>query len=217
MLNGRRAITPVITRRLDQVVWSSQHSPGSGIVAEAMGLGFVDAGGPAMMPEQRAQTGRGHASGAGAALQGNEQRGRWDIGSLQPEVVIQKLDGFGSQGQQPGLVSLATDTDLRLREQHVVAVESDHLPRAQTLQQHQSDDGQVARGAKARPESRDFVYREGTMARLASFTRRRLRSGVGRPRPMGARRQKVVCKGGAICRGASGKAQRKARSTTATR
>ena len=31
MLNGRHAINPLISRRLGQFVWSSRHSPGSGI------------------------------------------------------------------------------------------------------------------------------------------------------------------------------------------
>jgi hypothetical protein len=75
--------------------------------------------------------------------------------------MIQKLDGFGSQRQQSGFAPLAVDADFRLGEQHIVAVESDHLAGTQALQQHQSDDGQVARGAEARPESRDFVHGEG--------------------------------------------------------
>ena len=42
-------------------------------MAESMGIGFGDAGGLAMMPEQGTETRGGHACSAGTSFEANEQ------------------------------------------------------------------------------------------------------------------------------------------------
>ena len=55
------------------------------------------------------------------------------------------------------------------------------------MQEHQADDGQVARGSKTGPEACHFIDRERDDVEPGSLTRNRLRSKRGRPRPIGLR------------------------------
>ena len=64
-------------------------------------------------------------------------------GPLQPEIVVQELSRFRGQRQKAGLVALAAHADLRFRQQQIVAIQIQDFLRAESLQQHQSDDGQV--------------------------------------------------------------------------
>src|SRR5450432_1031295 len=130
-------------------------------MTETVRVGQFHTGGSAMVAEQGAQPRRTHAGSACPALEGDKQSGRRRIGPLQPQIVIQQLDGFGSQGKIAGLVALAAHADLRLRQEEILPVQIPHLLRPQTLQQHQANDGQIACSTKARPESRHLVYGQG--------------------------------------------------------
>jgi hypothetical protein len=65
-----------------------------------------------MMAEQGTQSGGGHACSTRGSFQGDEQRGGTGIGPLQPQIVIQQLNGFRSQGQKAKFVALAVHAEL---------------------------------------------------------------------------------------------------------
>ena len=70
--------------------------------------------------------------------------------------MIQQLDGFRSQWQAAEFAALAAHAHLRFGKQQIVAVEREHFAGAQTVEQHQTDDGQIPRGAETGPEWRYF-------------------------------------------------------------
>ena len=155
---------------------------------------------------------------AGAALQGNKQWRRRDIGPLQAEIVIQQLDGFGSQGQEAGLVSLAADADLRLRERT-----SSRL-RASTSRERRpcsSISPTMARSREVRKLDQNRATsstESGTMVRLASFTRTRLRAANRSAEAHGSAAPVAdLQRWSDLLRAHPGRHQRSARSTTATR
>src|ERR1700687_6007503 len=57
-------------------------------------------------------------------------------------------------------LALAAHADLRFRQQQIVAVQSQDFLGAESLQQHQSYDGQVTRSAETGPESRHLIHRQ---------------------------------------------------------
>ena len=65
-------------------------------------------------------------------------------GTFQTQVVIEEFDGFGRQGQHADLVSFAADPDLRLGQLEILTIERQYFAGSQAMQQHQTDDGQVA-------------------------------------------------------------------------
>jgi hypothetical protein len=65
-----------------------------------------------MMAEQGTQSGSGHACAARTSFQGDEQRGGAGIGPLQPQIVIQQLNGFRGQRQKAKFVALAAHAEL---------------------------------------------------------------------------------------------------------
>jgi hypothetical protein len=105
--------------------------------------------------------------------------------------MFAQLNGFGSQWEEARLLAFAPHTDLRFGQEDIVTIQIQHFFRPQPFQQHQSDDGQVARGSGTGPEPRDFVHRQRPMVRLGVRTRMRLTAGRGLPRPIGVRRQKI--------------------------
>ena len=64
-------------------------------------------------------------------------------GPLQPQIVIQQLSRFRSQRKEAGLITLAAHADLRFRQQQIVAIQIQDFLGPESLQQHQSHDGQV--------------------------------------------------------------------------
>ena len=74
--------------------------------------------------------------------------------------MIEQLRGFRSQGQQAQLVALAAHAELAFGQQHVIAVQGHHFGGAESVHEHQADDGQVARVAKTCPEARHFIDRQ---------------------------------------------------------
>ena len=77
---------------------------------------------------------------------------------LQAEIMIEKLHGFRGQGEKPFLIAFPMHTDLRFRQKQILAIQIQDFPGAQSLQQHETDDGQIARGAKAGPEPGHLVH-----------------------------------------------------------
>jgi hypothetical protein len=73
--------------------------------------------------------------------------------------VIQELQDFRSQRQAARFAALAVDAQLRFRQQQIVAVEGAHFAGTQAIEEHQANDGQVPRGAEARPKPRHFLVR----------------------------------------------------------
>src|SRR5215831_3927405 len=106
MLNDRRAINPVITRRLGQVVWSSRHSPGSGIVPQRMRMHWLSDPGAARcltagMPDDLVGDGIVRAFG----LQTGEHP---TVAPRQGAVVsAQLLAQLGTEGNFAGLAAFA--------------------------------------------------------------------------------------------------------------
>ena len=94
------------------------------------------------------------------SFQRDEQRGAAGIGPFQPQIVIEQLNGFRRQRQEAQFAAFAANADLRFGKQHVVPVQSQHFAGPQPLQEHQADDGQVARGAEAGPEARHLIDRQ---------------------------------------------------------
>ena len=74
---------------------------------------------------------------------------------------MQDLEGFRRQGQDTPLVAFAEDAEVCFGGREVFELELENLAGAQTIKQHQSDDGQIAKGAKTSPELVDLVGREG--------------------------------------------------------
>ena len=68
---------------------STRHSPELGIVPESMGIGFGDAGGLAMMTEQRTETRGRHAFSACASFQANKQGRAAVRRTFQTQVIIE--------------------------------------------------------------------------------------------------------------------------------
>jgi hypothetical protein len=57
--------------------------------------------------------------------------------------MIEELVRFRSQRQEPGLVASAAHADLRFGQQKIIAIQIEDFLRPESLQQHQSHDGQV--------------------------------------------------------------------------
>src|SRR5713101_3377976 len=74
--------------------------------------------------------------------------------------MIQQLSRFRSQRKEADLVTLAAHADLRFRQQQIVAIQIQDFLGPESLQQHQSHDGQISRGAETGPESRHFIHRQ---------------------------------------------------------
>ena len=129
-------------------------------VAEPMWVGVRDATASPMMPEQRAESGESHGPSALSAFQGNEQRGRVSERPFQPQIFVEHLDDFRGQWQNALLVSFAEDTHLRVGQLQIVELKGEDLRGAQAIKQHQADQGEIAKGAKAAPEFCDIVGRE---------------------------------------------------------
>ena len=103
-------------------------------MAEAVRVGFGDAGGLAMMAKQRAQAGGGHAHSARPALERNKESGAAVDRPFQAQIVFEQLDRFGSERQETNFAALAADADLCLRQNEIFPIKGQHLARAQSLQ-----------------------------------------------------------------------------------
>ena len=129
-------------------------------MSKSVRVGEGDAGGLAMVAEQGAETGRGHACAACRSFQRDEQRGSTWIGPFQPQIVIEQLDGFRRQRKEAKFTAFAANANLCFGKQCVVPIQSQHFGRPQPLQEHQTHDGQVARCTEAGPEARHLIHRQ---------------------------------------------------------
>src|SRR5690242_5328978 len=91
------------------------------------GLAFGDTGGLAMMTEQGTETRGSHACSACASFQANEQGRAAVRGTFQTQVMVEQLDRFRSEWQKAHLVPFAAYADLRLRQDEIFLVESQHF------------------------------------------------------------------------------------------
>jgi len=73
---------------------------------------------------------------------------------------LEDLDSFCGQGQDPLLVAFAEDAELGFREAEIFELEMEKLTGAQAIQQHEGEESEIAKGAKAYPETGDLVGRE---------------------------------------------------------
>ena len=101
-----------------------------------MGIGERNAGGVAMMAEQGTQSGSGHACSARPSFQGDEQGGGTGIGPLQPQIVIQQLNGLRGQRKQAKFVALAAHSELGFGKQCVLRIQSQNFGGPQSLEKH---------------------------------------------------------------------------------
>src|SRR4029077_590762 len=81
-------------------------------VSETMRVGEVNASRLSVIAEQGTQTRSGHACAARSSLERNEQRGATKIGSFQPQILIDKLNGFRCQGKKTQFAAFAADAEL---------------------------------------------------------------------------------------------------------
>ena len=58
--------------------------------------------------------------------------------------MIEQLSCFRRQGKKTGLTTLAAHANLGFRQQQIVVIQVQNLLGAETLQQHQTDYGQIA-------------------------------------------------------------------------
>ena len=117
-----------------------------------MGIGLRDLAAQAVMAEQRAEPGGGHGSPALAAFQGNEQGARVGAGPFQPQIFFEDFDDFRRHGQNALFISFAEDPHLGIGQLEILDLKSQRLAGAQTVEQHQTHQGEIAEGAKAAPE-----------------------------------------------------------------
>ena len=82
---------------------------------------------------------------------------------------MQDLQGVGGQGHETLLMTLAENFKPSFGEREILQLELKHFAGAQAVEQHQSDDGQIAKGAKAFPETGHLLSGKGHdhTARLA--------------------------------------------------
>src|SRR5215469_1555608 len=80
---------------------------------------------------------------------------------FQRHIVIEQFQGFASQWQHANPITLAADTDLRVCNLDVFAVERQDFAGPQTMQEHQADDGQVPRRSETGPETGHLINRQG--------------------------------------------------------
>ena len=113
------------------------------------------------MAEQRAESSRSHGPTPAAALQGNEPGGGVGEGPFQAQIFFEDLADFLGQGQEALLVSFAEHPQLRLGEAEILPPQRQDFAGAQAIEQHEAHQGEIAKGAKAVPELRDFFSREG--------------------------------------------------------
>ena len=66
----------------------------------------------------------------------------------------------GASGRKRSLLPLPRTRSCAFGKQHVVRIQSQHFGRPQPLQEHQTDDGQVAGGAETGPEARHLIHRQ---------------------------------------------------------
>ena len=121
-------------------------------MAEAVRVGLANASDLAMMTEQGPETLGSHPGSPGGAFQVDENGGTAVGRTFQPKVMIQQLHGFGIQRQETDPAALASHTELGFGKDDVMQLQRQHFARAQPLEQHQSDDGQVTAGAEAAPK-----------------------------------------------------------------
>jgi len=113
-----------------------------------------------MVAKQRAESGGGHGAPTLAAFQGDEQGRGVGERPFQPQIFFEDLDNFRRQRQNAFFVSFAEDSHLCFGQLQILDLKSQHLARAQTVQQHQAHQGEIAKGAKAAPEPGDYLSRE---------------------------------------------------------
>ena len=77
------------------------------------------------------------------------------------EVILEDLKSVSCEGQETLLAALAQDVEARFGEQEILQLELKDLARAQAVLQHEGDDGKIAEGAKAFPETGNLVSGEG--------------------------------------------------------
>ena len=148
------------TRAHSHFMLLKEHSPGWCIVAEPMGVGLRNTTAQAMVAEEGAQSGGCHGPSPPTAFQGDEQGRGVGERPFQPQIFFKDLDHFRRQRQNAFLVPFAEDSHVCFGELQILDLKSQHLARAQTVQQHQAHQGEIAKGAKAAPELGDFLSRE---------------------------------------------------------
>src|SRR6266568_1942545 len=136
------------------------HHVGAKGMAKPMGMGGQNFGLAAVMTEQGAQPGRGHGLTSTGALEGNEQVRRVGERSFHTQIVLQSPDRIRRQWEDSLLVPFTVHAKLGLTQTKVFQLDSQGLLRAQAIEEHQSNEAEIARGVEAAPKPRDLVRRE---------------------------------------------------------
>ena len=95
------------------------------------------------------------------AFQTDEQRGTAGGWPFQEQVLLQCRDEFVGQWQQPGAAALAHHAQVRFGGLEVIELEAQDFTTAQTVEQHQAHDGEIAESVEAAPEARNLLGGKG--------------------------------------------------------
>src|SRR5258708_1803398 len=129
-------------------------------MAEAMGIGQRGARGEAMVAEQRPESGGGEGQAAMRALPTDKEGLATGDGPLHEQVFLQHRDHFVGQRQQTRAATLAKDVKLGHGWMEAREWEGEEFRPAQSVEQHQTNNGQIAEGAETVPELADLLGRE---------------------------------------------------------
>jgi hypothetical protein len=77
------------------------------------------------------------------------------------QIILEDLEDFVGQRQDPFLGSLAEDAQLGIGQLQIFELEGQDFAGTQAVEQHQACQGEIAKGAKAAPKFDDFFSREG--------------------------------------------------------
>ena len=125
-----------------------------------MRIGVRDLAAHTVMAEQRAESSGSHGPPALAAFQRNEPGAGVGARPFQPQIFLEDLDDLGGQWQSAFFVSFAADPHLGIGQLKRLELKSQDLAGAQTIEQHEAHQGEIAEGAKAAPEPGDCVCPE---------------------------------------------------------
>jgi hypothetical protein len=133
---------------------------GSKSMAETMGICIGDRAHTAVMTKYGSQTSGCEGFAPVWPLEDEEDEGGVRVWSFQTQVAINYPEGLGIEGEESLAVSLSPNEHFVLSWTKIVEFEAESLAGAQSVEKHQGNKAQIAKGAKSVPESRDLGCRK---------------------------------------------------------
>ena len=127
-------------------------------MSKAVRIGAEDVTAQTVMAEQRAEPGEasGVVRGGGLSRKRTERVSWSEVFPAGDNSGAPRSSRAGKR-QEALLVSFAEDADLGIGQLKILELEIEGLPGAQAVEQHQGDQSEVPRGAKATPEVGDLI------------------------------------------------------------